>query len=842
LDYLERNRKFPEFLRRPVTGLAQDVRFALRLLRKSPVLSAVAVASLALGIGATTAVFSLADALLLRPLPAVEAPEELVAIAGVRAKRPENLRPLSWANYLDYATSMERVSGLAASASFDLSLTQGGPAERLSGVAVSDNYFQVLGVEPALGRLFSAGEEPAPVAVLGHALWRQHFGADPGVIGSQVALNGKPVVVMGVAPEGFWGTNLSSRSEVWLPLGAYSEIAAGVPVPFSGKHDREQEWLDVVGRLAPGVSLEQARSAFAVEAERLAAAYPKDNAELGIQVVPLTELALGPGRRPRVRAYTARLLVVTLLVLAVAVINLAGLLLARALARRREIAVRLSLGSSRGRLTRQLLIEGLVLALFGGAAGAGLAKAALPLLAQIELPVSVAVREPQISGRALGFALVVSLVSCLVFALAPTLQALRTRVAPALRGEPPRGAGRRLGSREVLVSAQVALALLLLAASGLMLRTLANLASIDPGFDPGRVLVLSVDLSPTRPEGSQVAGLYHDLLDRVRHLPGVEAASMASALPVMGSDLQVQLTVDLGVGSAAPGTEPPSVFHALVGDDYFQTVGMKLLRGRSFGPGDHASAPGAVVVNQTAARRLWPGLDPLGRRLRLVQTETPFEVVGVVADAIYSNLKEEAGPVLYLAHSQAEKSFIGALLAPEMTLLVRTAGEPRQVLGAVRETVHSLDPRLPVFRASTLKELLGSTVGVERQAAALLGGLALVAAALALLGLYGALSHAVVERKKEIGVRLACGASPGRVRAMVLRRSVFLALMGMAAGLALAVPAGRFVESHLYGVEVGDPVTWIATILLLLGAALLTSASPARRAARIDPASVLRYG
>lgn len=827
-----------------MTAIVQDVGFALRQLRKSPVLTAVAVSSMALGIGATTAVFGLVDALLLRPLPALQAPDELVAVRSVHAGQPERLFPLSWANYLDYTGHPEVVSGLAAAADCDLSLTHGGPAERLSGLAVSPNYFAVLGLAPVHGRLLSPGDERAPVAVLGHGLWHRRFGAEPGVIGSSIVLNGKIVTVVGIAPEGFWGTDLGTRREIWLPLGVYSELAKGVMVPFTGEHDRKQEWLTVFGRLAPGTSLQQAQSALQVVAGRLAASYPEANAGRGVHLLPLTELALGQGMRPRLVSFTARLMAVTTLVLAVAAINLAGLLLARAISRRREIAIRLSLGSSWERLVWQLFVEGLILGFFGAMAGVGLARAGLPLLERLKLPVDLGGLELKLSGPVLRFALLASLASCLGCALGPALQAWRHDLVQALRGDVPRGHWLRLGFRDLLVGVQVALTLLILIAAGLMVRTLVNLGSLDPGFDPARVLAVSIDLAPAGYQGPRVAAFYRDLLERLRRQPGVEAASMASAVPVMGGSVQVDLVVALdepvpaavGAGQASP----PSVRHALVGNDYFQTVGMRLLRGRDFGPGDGASGIGAVVVNETAASALWPGRDPLGRRLRLVNSETPFEVVGVVADATYGDLKEEAVPVLYLAHSQYEKSFIGSLLASEMCLLVRATGKPEQVLGTVRGTVQAMDPLLPVYRTATLEELLIATVGVERQAAALYGGLALVAVSLAMLGLYGILARLVVERTREIGVRVACGATPGEVQGFVLRRSAIPVLGGVGGGLAAAMPASRIVENQLYGVTAGDPITWFVTALFLVGAALLVSSVPARRAARIDPARVLR--
>ncbi len=823
-----------------MTDLFHDLRFAARLLRKNPYLNAVAVASLALGIGATTAVFSLIDALLLRPLPAVHAPAGVVSVLAADARKPDRLGMLSWGDYVDYANRTDVISGLVAVADCEVSLTSGGFAERVSGLAVSPGYFSVLGLRPARGRLFSPRDEREPVAVLGFGLWHRRFGASPKVIGSPIVLNGQSLTVVGIAPEGFWGTDLGTRREIWFPVGSYSRISKGVFAPLTGRQDRKQPWLSAVGRLAPGVTVARAQSVLGAVAKNLAATYPDTNARRGVRVLPLTEVALGQGMRPVVLGFTARLVAVVALVLTVVAINVAGLLLARGLARRREIAVRLSLGASRRRLVRQLFVEGLLLGLVGTVAGVCLAEVSLPLLERVKLPASLAVHDLVISGPVLGFAALVSLTSSLVFALLPAIQTVSAAFVPALRGKKARG--KRFGLRELLVSLQVALALLVMIASGLMLHTLANLRSIDPGFDPGHVLVLSIDLSAAGYEGPRVATFYEDLLERLRLIPGVRTASMAAAVPVMGSDLVVDLSVspeDGPLSRVSPDSQP-ALRHVLVGRHYFETVGMKLLQGSDFGPEDRPASLGEVILNETAARLLWPGQSPLGHRVRLTQTEAPFSVVGVVADATYSTLKEKAVPVLYLSHAQAQKSFIGSLLASGMTLLVRTSGEPRQALSAVRKTVQGMDPLLPVFNVSTLDELLASTIGVERQATFLYGSLALVAMALALLGLYGVLSNAVAERTREIGVRVTCGATPGEVRRLVIGRSALLALAGIAAGLAVAVPATRIVQSQLYGVRTDDPITWLVTPLLLIGASVCVSTIPARWAARIDPVVALR--
>jgi putative ABC transport system permease protein len=825
--------------------LCADIRFAFRRLVKSPVVSLVSVFSLALGIGGTVAVFSLVDALLLRPLPAVGSLDDLVAVGGVHQREPDHLQMLSFADYLEYAGHREAVRGLAAMAGCDLTLTGQGPAERISGLAVSGEYFAVLRLVPARGRLFSRGDE-APMAVLGYSLWQRQFGRDAKTVGSVVTLNGKRVTIVGIAPKGFAGTDLATRAEVWIPLGAYSEIAAGLLTPFSGKHDRTQEWLSVIGRLSPGTSIRHAQVAFSLAAKRLAGAYPVTNAQRGIRIVPLREAALGPQERSRslMLGFAARLMAVVALVLAVAALNVASLLLGRALARRREIAIRVSLGANRGRLIQQLLAEGLVLAFLSALAGIAVAGVAITILPRIKLPVSLAVREFSLSGRVLAFALLLSCATCLVFALVPALQPARTQVAPALRGEAPRVRRWRAGLREVLVGLQIAAAFLILAAAGLFLRTLERLGSISPGFDPSHVLATTIDLAPAGYKGVQVTAFYANLLDRLRRLPGVVDASMVSAFPVMGADLEVDLGV-LPAGQTAQGgtgaASWPAVRHVLVGDRFFTTVGMHLERGRDFNHDDSAAAAGAVILNEAAARALWPRSDALGQELRLTQTPNPFTVVGIVSDATYSSLKEKRRPVLYLAHAQSGRSFIGGIMAPQMTLLVRTPGDLPSMLGAIREALRELDPRLPVFGTSSLRELLGATIAIERQAAALCGGLALVTMALAMLGLFGSLTRSIVERTREIGIRVACGATPGNVRHLLLARSAMITLGGVAAGLAIGIPASSLVASQLYGVNAHDATTWFLTVAAVFGFALLVSAIPASRAAAIEPVRAMKY-
>lgn len=832
-----------------VLSVLQDLRFFFRLLVQNPVLNAVALSCLALGIGATAAVFCLMDSLLLRPVPMVRDPEQVVRLFGVSPSMPDRFQPISWSDSVDYQEAGRRLfSGMASMSSCDVSLIGNGQAERISALGVSGSYFSVLGLKPALGRFFSGDEDEERVAVLGYDLWRRSFAADARIIGKKISLNGVSLTVIGVTPQGFSGIDLSMRRELWFPLKIYSEVTTGVLAPFSGRQDRQQAWLDMVGRLRPGVSLREAQSGLEVTARNLAAAYPDTNGQRGVRLMPLREVVLGVKARPDIERYTARLMAAMALVLCVATLNLAGLLFARTLNRRREIGIRLSLGCSRGRLIRQFLVEGLLLGVLGATAGLLLAATALPFVKHLHLPAELSLRDLVISSRVVGFAFLAAIGCSIVFALAPILQTLRFDAVAALAAvhRPRCRAG--IGPREILVSCQLALAFPILLAAGLMVRTVIKLVSIDPGFDPKNVLAAAVDLSSARYPETQTSFFYNQVLTRVRNLPQARDASMVSALPVMAGGVEVDLSVTVDrradVPLPASADAPLSVRHVLVGDRYFETVCAHLVRGRFFDRNDLPTGPGVAVLNETAVRRLWPdGSDPLHQRLRLLQTNEPFEVIGVVGDTTYSSLKEQKTPVLYLYHPQAGKSFIGQILAPEMTLLVRkrNQADPKGTLATFRNIVHSVDKRLPVFRVGTLEDALAATIAVERQSVVLYSFLALVTISLALLGLYGAVTHAISTRIRELGIRIACGADPACVLKLLLTYSLALVLSGLLVGLLLAVPINTLLASQLFGVDPFDVPTWLATAFSLLVFTFAIAAVPSIRAARMNPATALRF-
>ncbi len=833
----------PISLSPPRLWRTRDLRSAVRSLAKNPATTAAVVIALALGIGANTVVFSVIDSLLLRGVPGIADQHELVAVYSTGQDRNQKepvLRKVAYADYLDFGDS-SAVSGLAAFSGLELSLTHGGPAVRIAASAASANYFDVLGVTPERGRFFHSGDAAGePVAVVSHGLWQQRFGGDPGLVGQVIRLNGQPVTVIGISPRGFQGTSKAADTDLWMSFDTFRSIAVGIYAQFHGAEDREQTWLNLVGRRAPGVSLAETRSALEVVAARLSETYPETHEDRGVKAFPLSEVTLGTGNRQKVARYSGLLLGLVAVVLLVACLDVASLLLARTMARRREIAIRLSLGAGRGRVMRLLMTESLGLALLGGAAGLALAAVSLPLVEQLRLPVEVELNL-SLDPRLVGFALLVSLLCGLFFGSIPALRGTRTDLISSLRGGKASGRRSRFALAEGLVAVQVALALVVLIASGLMLRTLRALDGVELGYQPENTLAASLDLASAGYKGPRVTAFYEELSEHLRRLPGARSVSMASALPMAGSDLMVNLVVSLEDAAPLGEGEPPrTAFHAMVGRDYFRTVDMEILEGRDFASSDTASSPAVAIVNETLAKRFWPDRDAVGRRLSLVQTEEPFEVVGVVSNAKYAGVKEDAAGVLYLYHAQQEKSFLGPFLAPSMTLLVRADGDARRLIPDVRATVQAMDPYLPVFSVTTLPEILSGSVAVERQMATLISAFAVLAVLLVMVGLYGVVSQAAARRSKEIAVRVACGARPESVLRLMLGRSTMLSGVGVIAGLAAAALASRAVAGYLYGVTHTDPVIYAGVALGLIVLTVAVSAIPARRAANADPVAVLR--
>lgn len=817
---------------------SQNLRFALRSLRRNPALVATVVVSLALSIGANTAIFSLVDSLLLRPLAGLADLDSLVAVYS--SKDAERFNSTAFPNYLDFRDGVEDLAELAAFTGLRFSLRHGGgPAEAVEGLIVTPNYFSLLGAQPALGRLFQprGGDEPA--VVLSHRLWHRVFGGDPDVVGRPIQLNGASVTVIGVTRPELTGTERVGSPGLWVPMGLYEQVVSGHMAQFDPLHARNEAWFQVVGRLAPGVSMAQARSGLDAVARRLEQTYPETNEGWGVTVVPLAEVAFGPGNLEKVTRYSGQLLLLAVLVLVMTALNVGALMAARGASRRQEVAIRYCLGSSRRQLVHHFLSESLLLALMGGAAGLGLAVASWPWLERLELPAGPAV-DLQLNGRLLVFTLAVSLLTGLAVGLLPALRYSGTELGPALRQALP--AATRLSwfpVRNLSVVLQLAVAFLILVGSALLVRSLANLRSIDLGFDPGHILVASLDVRPAGyRESAEVAAFYSELLERLETLPGVEAVGIESgALPTSTLHVDWGITVD---GYEPREGEEVQAKLGVVGGDFFQVLGIPLIAGRTF-PRRAIGEIGQVVVNQAMARRYWPGRDPVGKAIRLDGPEgSPFQVIGVVGDVRNATLRDAPKPFVYIGHGQQVRSLIAGALEPTMTVLVRGRGEPGALVAPVRRMVQEMSPALPLFSVASLEDRLADAIRLERQAAVLFSGFAALALVLAAVGLYGVISYQVRQRTREVGLRMALGARRPAVLGWVLGRSLGVSLLGLAVGFVASRALGRLVASQLYGLQPSDPGVYAVAIVILTTVSLAAGYLPARRAIKIDPVLALR--
>jgi predicted permease len=817
--------------------LVQDIRYAVRLLIKGPGFTVAAVLALTLGIGANTAIFTLVNGLLLRPMPGISDLESLIGVG--RTTDGSGFDTLSYPDYLDYRNQAGSLEEIAATRRVGMTLTTGGSSERITGALVSGNYFQALGTESALGRVLAPIDEGPPgenpVVVLGHRLWQERLGGDPNAIGQTITLNGYPLVVIGVTEEGFRGTQVLNRVEAWVPITMQPQVMSR---GFELISERGAVWMTAFGRLADGVSVEQARAELTGIAGRLEQTYPESNQGRGIDVVP--GIGLHPRLRTDIRNSSAVLMVVVLFVLLIAAANIANLLLARAIARQREMGIRMAIGASRLRLLRQLMVESTLLSLLGGGGGLVLTIWGTDLLRMLisATPLSSAagIVDLQIDLRILGFTLAVSLLTGFVFGLAPALSASRARVTDTLKGGQAGGPISRSRFRSALVVGQLALSLVLLVAAGLFTRSLGNFRNVDPGTDVERVAVVGIELNEEDYPEAEARQFFDTLIDRIGRIPGVSGAGLGHPVQLSGSRRSSRIRV--------PGYSPPdgreafSADYRIVSPGYFRTMGIPLISGRTMAGRTATGGSWEIIVNQTAAQRFWPGANPLGQQIQFLVGVNPDRyadatVVGVARDVKYRSLDEPPQPHLYVPFSQ---DFLWS-----MSLHIRSESDPLAVAEAVRDQVTAMDANLPLIGFRTLEEQLNLSIGSARVAATLAGLFALLAAILAALGLYGALSHYVRHRTHEIGVRMALGAESGLVLGLIVRQGLRLVGYGMVIGIGIAIAATRVLESELYGVSPTDPLTFISVLLLLSSVALLAAWLPARRATRVDPVAALRY-
>jgi predicted permease len=813
---------------RGLMGVVGDFRFGARLLRRAPGFTLTAALTIALGIAANTTIFSILNALLLRPLPGTVRANQLVLIG--RTQDGQGFDTFSYHDFLDYQRASKALSSIAAMFTAPAHMSTGGASERVRADVVSGNYFSTLGTQVAQGRLLIPDDDRAGnrVVVLSYGVWERRFGSDAGIVGKSIRLNGTPFTVIGVAEPGFNGARATGVVDLFVPLGAAEAL---LPSAAEMKSKRGAVWLDFFGRLAPGVTPVMAQAELDGIASELARRYPDSNKGLGVWVSP--GIGFDPATRKAVATFISILTGVVALVLLIACANVSNLLLARGAARARELAVRASLGASRARLVRQLFAEGALLATLGGISGFVLGLWSLKLV--MKLPVFAARFggvEPSIDLRVLGFAAGTMVLSGLLFAIPPALRTSRVDLVTSLKlGTAGSGDGRsRL--RTGLVVAQLALSLVLLVGAGLFVRTLQALYHIDSGFDTRAVMVATVDVGLQGYDDARGQRLLVDLEQRVQAIPGVEHAALGYMLPFGGGGWDTRIFAS----DVTPAPEDPGLKSDInaVSPGYFETLGIQIQKGRGFTDADRADGPPVAIINDAIAEKLWPGRDPIGKSFRNGRTGTQLvEVVGVVRTARYRSIVESPRPFYYRPMAQAFR--------PSMTLHVRTpTGDPLAVLPQVRRALDELDRDLPLSRVATLAMRLESSVGPQRTAAALVGAYGILALVLAVVGLYGSMAYSVSRRTREMGLRMALGARASEVRRHVLGQALRIALVGTGIGLVVAVPATRLVRSQLYGVQPTDPVTLGGVIVILAAAALLAAYAPARRATRVDPVVALR--
>ncbi len=852
--------------------LARTWRHAVRGLTRTPALTLAAIASFALGIGANTLIFTFLNALFLSPLP-VDAPDRLVAIYSTDSQNP-GLLPTSQPNAVDLRREVRAFSGLAAIRSTSVTLLDGGDPEIFPAELVSAEYFSVLGLKPERGRFFSKEDDPdleplqgareagprgappttdpsgpngsagasraldagPPGVVLSHGLWQRRFGGEPALVGRIIRVNGLPLEVLGIAPAGFAGLSLIDEPpQLWVPLSIAPQLLRGPQA--KGLLRRGGRQLALVARLAPGETLATARGALAAAGRELARIHPDENRDLSFAALPLAQATIPQALRGRLVNAGALLAVVVGVLLLIAGGNVANLLLARALSRDRETAVRLALGARRSQLARLLLAEGITLALAGGALGLLLATWGRDLLWRLRPPFFPESLAPHLDGRVLAFTFAVSLVTGLLFGLAPLAGTLRTDLAAALGnaagaiGSGGYGGRRGPGSlRGALVVAQVALSAIVLVGAGLFLRGLIRAERTDLGFERERLFGIPVDLGARGYAEEPGQDFYRRAVAQVAALPGVASAAVASRFLLVPSSQKVGLVPS--DRPQPPGTEGVQIAVDRVGPGYFETAGLHLTAGRGFLDTDRLGTPQVAVINRALARWLWPEEDALGRRFVFSGDPLPTEVVGVVENARLEGISSPPEPVVWVPVAQA--------YSPTMIVIARTTGDPVPTAALARREIQALDHAMPLLEARTIGQVAERSLWAPRMSAGLLAGFALLAALLAAIGIYGVATHAARERDREIGLRLALGAQRRQVRSLLLGSGLRPIALGAAIGLALAFAFARPVGVLLNGVSPFDPVSYAGAAVALVALSLAALLLPAWRAARTEPATALR--
>lgn len=815
-------------------NMLKDIRYGIRMLAKSPGFTAAAVLSLALGIGANTAIFSIISAFLFAPLP-VEEPSRLVSIFTTDVKNSGNL-PVSHYNFLDYRDKGDGFTGILAYNFVAVNLNRGaGDTKQLFGEVVSGNYFDVLGVKPVYGRAFLPDEDKTPsthpVVVLSYGCWQRDFGGDPSVVGQNISLNRRDFTVIGIAPKDFTGVTVGGATDFWVPMMMHNELQPDMAIFYDNRRGLA---FNLVGRLKPGVTLQGAQASLGTLASQLEQEYRADNEGRNVKLIPLLEARLDPGGDGQLVKTSIILMSIVGTVLLIACANVTNLLLARATRRRREIAIRLAVGASRARLIRQLMTESLVLSLVGGGVGFLIAFWTKDIITAL-IPFGIGPNGggASLDSRVLAFTFVISVVSGVLFGLAPALQASKPDLVPTLKGETGIPAGKRgfrINLRKLLVVAQVALSLCALITAGLFVRSLQKAKEVNPGFVSDNVLLMGFNMGREGYNEAQARQFHRQLLERVQAIAGVRSATLARNRPFGGGFAR---SVFIEGQEPPPGGRGVLVQTNVIGPGFFETLGVPLLKGRDFTDADGGDAPFVVIINETMANRFWPNQDAVGQRFKFFGDPNYREVVGIARDSKVNSLTEQRRPYVYIPLLQE--------YSPQVTLEVRTISDPKNMIAALRSEVQAIDPNISVLNIETLNDRVGQSLQGERSQVSLLGAAGLLALLLASIGLYGVMAYSVAQRMRELGIRMALGASRKDVLALVLKQGVSLVSVGVVIGLGAAFAVTRVLESSLFGVSAVDPLTFAGASALLIVVALFATYFPARRATKIDPLIALRY-
>ena len=801
----------------------QDLHYALRMLVKNPAFALVAITALALGIGANSAIFSVVNSVLLEPLP-YKNPDELVMVWEDATKQGYPHDTPAAANYVDWRDQNQTFVGMAALGDDSFNLTGVGDPEKIEGRRVSANLFSLLGVEPELGRAFTPDEDQPGangVVLISHLLWQRRFNGDPNIIGKSLKLNDVSRTVVGVMPASFQFP--TREDELWVPIAFTAEEAA----------NRNRHYLQVLGRLKPGINVQQAQADMTAVATRLQQQYPDTNTDIGAEVTPLREQLVGD-----IKPALMILLGAVGLVLLIACANVANLLLARAAVRQKEIAVRVALGASRMRLVRQFLTESVLLSVFAGVLGLLLSVAGLYLLKSFIPPDISHTSVVSIDVRVLGFTLVVSLLTGLIFGLAPALQAANFNLNETLKegGRDPSAGGRTNHVRSLLVIAEVAISLVLLIGAGLLINSFLRLRNLDPGFSSDHLLTMKVVLpEPKYSERAQRNAFYNSVLEKIESIPGVKSVALTTNIPLYRQGNSISIAFQ--DRPAPPPGQEVIITTRIVSPSYFETMGIQLLKGRQFTAQDNETSQRAVIVSEGMARRYWPDQDVLGKRISPGTPRRPedwFQVVGVVNDVHQFQLDIQPKPQLYLTYRQA--GFFDL-----RDLVVKTEVEPTSVAATVRRAVWEIDKEQPVSNISTMEGIIAESLARQRFSMLLLGIFAAVAMILAAVGIYGVMSYSVAQRRNEIGIRMALGAQKMDVLKLTVGSGLKLVAIGLGVGLVGALLLTRLMSTLLFGISATDPLTFALISAILVAVAVLASYIPARRATKVDPIVALRY-